>query len=636
MYNPHNRLIAPLALKLLHLSARRQIPETLPVLWHSPSDTDVFGVGDTILAAWTAERAVVSPFFQLCISTEAVEDSVSADVTCGTTVWPVVTSSAEGLYSTSLSAPNVTSTSPVFLQMRDDFGSLARSPVFTLDPIAPFASESGTGSPSSDPSATTAAPEPPPSSSSSSSPSATSQTQNEYFTARKQSDDSLASAITWQSPSSDDVFGSGDTIIGRWQTEKAAVSPSFQLCMSTDAGADTGSADSTCGTTVWPTVTSDAGTYSVSLSAPNITSASHFILRMTDNFGSTAESPVFKLDPNASSASETSTELPSSTAAFMTTSTAASPSSSPPYPASSSNASQIHNGTTPNAAPQISQNPNSEPDVLASRQPPPVAAYAVPLSVVSAIILAAGIMSLRHKQKLKADRLRDAVTANLDPSASVGSFKSADEVGHALNVLSRNELGYSGAPTVPVPVPLFMPVDHRWESESRGSTRRAYPPSLYSWDRESTYTTPNYARSWASNHSRQMSDRPRQTSNHLRQISSHSRQTSNHSNSSNYRPFQQLPPSQLRPYLPPLSTSNRAFFDEGDTGVTGDVLSEYMVPSPILPPGMTVPPPRPPERLHVRVESPGRGPQGTTRRLTEYLQPNPYGVVAENLRFARS
>ena len=44
------------------------------------------------------------------------------------------------------------------------------------------------------------------------------------------------------------------------------VSPSFQLCMSTDAGADTGSADSTCGTTVWPTVTSNAGTYSISLS----------------------------------------------------------------------------------------------------------------------------------------------------------------------------------------------------------------------------------------------------------------------------------------------------------------------------------------------------------------------------------
>jgi hypothetical protein len=110
MYNPHNRLIAPLALKLLHFSARRQISEALPIVWHFPLETDVFGAGDAILANWAAERAAVSPSFQLCISTEAVEDSVSADVTCGTTVWPVVTSSAEGLYSTFLS---------VFLSLKD-------------------------------------------------------------------------------------------------------------------------------------------------------------------------------------------------------------------------------------------------------------------------------------------------------------------------------------------------------------------------------------------------------------------------------------------------------------------------------------------------------------------------------------
>ena len=107
MYNPHNRLIAPLVLKSLHFSATRQISEPL---WHSPSEIDVFGVGDTIIANWATARAVVSPSFQLCISTEAVEDSVSADVTCGTTVWPVVTSIAEGLCSTSLS---------VFLLLRD-------------------------------------------------------------------------------------------------------------------------------------------------------------------------------------------------------------------------------------------------------------------------------------------------------------------------------------------------------------------------------------------------------------------------------------------------------------------------------------------------------------------------------------
>ena len=107
MYNPHSRLIAPLDLKLLHLSARRQISETLPIIWHFPSETDVFGAG-----AQTGQRRelLCRLLFQLCVSTEAVEDSVSADVTCGTNMWPDVTSSAEGLYSTSLS---------VFLLLRE-------------------------------------------------------------------------------------------------------------------------------------------------------------------------------------------------------------------------------------------------------------------------------------------------------------------------------------------------------------------------------------------------------------------------------------------------------------------------------------------------------------------------------------
>ena len=62
-----------------------------------------------------------------------------------------------------------------------------------------------------------AAPESPRSPSSSSSlhpsPSAASETQNEYLTLRKESDYSLANSITWQFPSSSDVFGFGDTII---------------------------------------------------------------------------------------------------------------------------------------------------------------------------------------------------------------------------------------------------------------------------------------------------------------------------------------------------------------------------------------------------------------------------------------
>ena len=66
--------------------------------------------------------------------------------------------------------------------------------------------------------------------------------------------------------------------------------------------------------------------------------------------------------------------------------------------------------------------------------------------------------------------------------------------------------------------------------------------------------------------------------------------------------------------------------------VAEDVLSEYMVPLPILLPGMTVPPPRPPGSLHVRVGNLVHGPQGTTWRLTGYLRPKSYGLGAEDPR----
>ena len=67
-------------------------------------------------------------------------------------------------------------------------------------------------------------------------------------------------------------------------------------------------------------------------------------------------------------------------------------------------------------------------------------------------------------------------------------------------------------------------------------------------------------------------------------------------------------------------------------GVAKYVLSAYMVPLPILPPVMTIPPPRPPGSPHVCVGSLVHGPQGTTWRLTGYLRPKSYGLGAENTR----
>lgn len=86
--------------------------------------------------------------------------------------------------------------------------------------------------------------------------------------------------------------------------------------------------------------------------------------------------------------------------------------------------------------------------------------------------------------------------------------------------------------------------------------------------------------------------------------------------------------TQLYPCLSPISILDQAFFERGDMGVAEDVLLEYMVLLPTLLPGMTVPPPRPPESLHVRVGNLVHGPQGTTG----YLRPKSYGLVSEDPR----
>lgn len=133
--------------------------------------------------------------------------------------------------------------------------------------------------------------------------------------------------------------------------------------------------------------------------------------------------------------------------------------------------------------------------------------------------------------------------------AKMSSFVSAQQVGHPLKMLSRNELGYFGAPKVLVLVPLFIPIDYRRECESRSSTLRHTYPSSYGWDMESMHMTPNYARSWTANHFQGRCRIPRQMSNHPRQ-------PSNPSISRNYEPLQQ-PHSRL--HMPPKDLSAPLF-----------------------------------------------------------------------------
>ena len=92
--------------------------------------------------------------------------------------------------------------------------------------------------------------------------------------------------VKWLSPSDGDAYVSGDTIVGRWDTDKAVVSPSFRLCNAgagvqrrsrheednDDSGGDDGGEagsegdddDGSCGEAVWPTIQSNSdGSYMI-------------------------------------------------------------------------------------------------------------------------------------------------------------------------------------------------------------------------------------------------------------------------------------------------------------------------------------------------------------------------------------
>lgn len=67
---------------------------------------------------------------------------------------------------------------------------------------------------------------------------------------------SSALHVAWISPGPSDVYGPGDVIVGKWQSEQKVVSPSFRLCSGAHGG---------CGDTVWPAVAESAGSYVISV-----------------------------------------------------------------------------------------------------------------------------------------------------------------------------------------------------------------------------------------------------------------------------------------------------------------------------------------------------------------------------------
>jgi hypothetical protein len=183
-----------------------------------------------------------------------------------------------------------------------------------------------------------------------------------------------------------------------------------------------------------------------------------------------------------------------------------------------------------------------------SRTPPPVAAFAVPLSLVGAILLVAGGLSFRHHRKLRNERALDAEKLDLSRCSSMNTFTSSsirhdEEVKHALDVLAMRDIRYEPA------VPTYLPVDIR--REPRQSTRQAM--SMYA-------ATPAYA-----------------------------------------RPLNMASATPLQPGTKPPANATRIATPEDDdinAGATHSVISNYLLPSPIPPPSLL----SAPQQLHIRRE----------------------------------
>lgn len=333
--------------------------------------------------------------------------------------------------------------------------------------------------------------------------------------------------------------------------------------------------------------------------------------------------------------------------------------------------------------------PVAEPDsassaaatsMLATRTPPPTAAFAVPLSIVAAILLVAVFLSLRHNRKLAEERAQDVEKLVLSRKSSVASsFRSGysrqSDIEHALNVLSKAQ---SQGDVKTAPVPLFMPVEVPQQRQPRRCTREAYQTKQYTeYYRPSQERPPSY-RSAPLSSSRSQS----RTRSLLSSISSRSRASSRTAihplDSRSYRPS--LPPVRVGS---PLHCSEYEYapeehrerdwshrpsrsprYDEDTEEVdcpTHSVLDDYLfaepAPKPRLhPPGLPKPllaqplpnPPRclipAPHRLHVRngsaVSPRSRSVIGEEDEEEDDLEMgmqelNLYDAVAESLNRAR-
>ncbi|KAM5534360.1 hypothetical protein V8D89_011953 [Ganoderma adspersum] len=225
--------------------------------------------------------------------------------------------------------------------------------------------------------------------------------------------------VTWISPLRGDVYGSGDTIVGQWDVENPVRSPSFRLCMVDGGVVKKGGPASAkaCGAAVRPTVQQSQadGSYVIHMVLPDVAMSSQCYLEMKDDSGKTSSSPAFSYLPSVEASTDPA-GLDAEAMAVPDPSSSAAPAQPSPLQSATSSASAAQ-------PPAASQSPLSLED---SRIPTPTAAYAVPLSLVSTILVAASGLAIHQRRKLRAERLREQEALK---ARSSGGHPALDPVG---------------------------------------------------------------------------------------------------------------------------------------------------------------------------------------------------------------
>ncbi|KAF5356258.1 hypothetical protein D9756_004345 [Leucocoprinus leucothites] len=322
--------------------------------------------------------------------------------------------------------------------------------------------------------------------------------------------------VVWLSPVEGTVFNPGDTVVAKWTSSSVLVSPGFRLCtvsldekgISSGALKDRGEKkddDETesekCGVAIWPQVRQAEDGYVVTITAPEAMLASKYSFEMQDDFGNVFTSPVFELGGVSSNKAPMSSWLATSASSSSPALETAKDSGNTVKRSATFSRPSSTSLTTNNSAvdpprfgiPTMSPQslPSIQPDILVSRRPVSTAAIAVPLSVVSGIILVAGVMGYRARRALAKDRKRELRSLTLSQkNSNCEGYGSVGDVQRAISVLSSRK-GYSGYSSAPGPPPFAT------KPEPRLVTRDPYNPMMTSASSGSIYDlhvpAPHYA-----------------------------------------------------------------------------------------------------------------------------------------------